>query len=42
VLAEAGIVLGRDYPWPVVDFRDSRAAALAAYGSIKAPAGRTS
>ena len=42
VLAEAGIVLGRDYPRPVVDFRDSRAAALAAYGSIKTPAGRTS
>jgi deoxyribodipyrimidine photo-lyase len=35
VLDEAGVVLGRDYPRPVVDFRDSREAALAAYGSIK-------
>jgi deoxyribodipyrimidine photo-lyase len=38
VLAEAGVELGRDYPRPVVDFRDSRAAALASYGSIKGPA----
>jgi deoxyribodipyrimidine photo-lyase len=38
VLADAGVALGRDYPRPIVDFRDSRAAALAAYGSIKGPA----
>jgi len=37
VLAAAGVELGRDYPRPIVDFRDSRAAALAAYGSIKGP-----
>jgi deoxyribodipyrimidine photo-lyase len=42
VLADAGVELGRDYPRPIVDFRDSRAAALAAYGSIKRPAGGTS
>lgn len=36
VLAGAGVKLGRSYPRPIVDFRDSRAAALAAYGSIKA------
>jgi deoxyribodipyrimidine photo-lyase len=42
VLAEAGVALGRDYPRPVVDFRDSRAAALASYGSIKATARGTS
>jgi len=46
VLSEARIELGRDYPRPIVEFRDSRAAALAAYGSIKAAspttaAGRT-
>jgi deoxyribodipyrimidine photo-lyase len=39
VLSAAGVTLGRDYPLPVVDFRASRAAALAAYGSIKGPAG---
>jgi deoxyribodipyrimidine photo-lyase len=35
VLAQAGVELGRNYPRPIVDFRDSRAAALAAYGSIR-------
>jgi deoxyribodipyrimidine photo-lyase len=35
VLAEAGVELGRTYPRPIVDFRASREAALAAYGSIK-------
>ena len=35
VLAQAGVELGRTYPRPIVDFRDSRAAALAAYGSIR-------
>ena len=38
VLAGAGVVLGRDYPRPVVDFRASREAALAAYAAIKGPA----
>ena len=36
VLADAGVALGRSYPRPIIDFRDSREAALAAYGSIKA------
>jgi deoxyribodipyrimidine photo-lyase len=40
-LAAAGVILGRDYPLPVVDFRKSREAALAAYGSIKGPPGPT-
>jgi len=35
VLADAGVDLGRTYPRPIVDFRASREAALAAYGSIK-------
>ena len=38
VLAQAGVEPGRTYPRPAVDFRESREAALAAYGSIK---GRT-
>ena len=38
ILAEAGVEIGRDYPAPIVDFRDSREAALAAYAAIKAPA----
>ena len=37
VLAETGVALGRDYPRPVVDFRDSREAALGAYAAIKGP-----
>jgi deoxyribodipyrimidine photo-lyase len=37
VLSEAGVDLGRTYPHPIVDFRSSREAALAAYGSIKGP-----
>jgi deoxyribodipyrimidine photo-lyase len=37
VLAEAGVVLGQDYPRPVVDFRESREAALGAYAAIKGP-----
>jgi deoxyribodipyrimidine photo-lyase len=37
VLEEAGVVLDRDYPRPVVDFGESRAAALGAYASIKPP-----
>jgi deoxyribodipyrimidine photo-lyase len=35
VLAEAGVELGHAYPRPIVDFRASREAALAAYGTIK-------
>jgi deoxyribodipyrimidine photo-lyase len=35
VLASAGVVLGRDYPAPAVDFRTSRGEALAAYEFIK-------
>ena len=38
VLTEAGVELGRDYPWPVVDFRSSRQAALGAYATIRGPA----
>jgi deoxyribodipyrimidine photo-lyase len=41
ILAEAGVTLGRDYPLPVVDFRESRATALAAYAAIKGPASRS-
>jgi deoxyribodipyrimidine photo-lyase len=37
VLDEAGVRVGRDYPAPVVDFRESREAALAAYGAIRGP-----
>jgi deoxyribodipyrimidine photo-lyase len=37
VLANAGVELGRSYPHPIVDFRASREAALASYGSIKGP-----
>jgi deoxyribodipyrimidine photo-lyase len=40
VLSEAGVDLGRTYPRPIVDFRASREAALAAYGSIKGPVTR--
>jgi deoxyribodipyrimidine photo-lyase len=39
VLRAAGVELGRSYPRPVVDFRESRAAALAAHAAIKGPAG---
>ncbi|MGI9246868.1 MAG: cryptochrome/photolyase family protein, partial [Steroidobacteraceae bacterium] len=38
VLAAGGVTLGVTYPAPVVDFPASRNAALAAYGTIKAPA----
>tara|TARA_R110000772_G_scaffold238154_4_gene350138 strand:- start:66340 stop:67776 length:1437 start_codon:yes stop_codon:yes gene_type:complete len=34
-LREAGITLGKDYPEPVVDHRDAREAALAAYQQIR-------
>ncbi|MCB1923148.1 MAG: deoxyribodipyrimidine photo-lyase [Gammaproteobacteria bacterium] len=35
VLSEAGVVLGTDYPCPVVDLQASRERALAAWGKIK-------
>ena len=35
VLEEAGIVLGKDYPLPLVDLKTSRENALAAYQAIK-------
>jgi deoxyribodipyrimidine photo-lyase len=39
VLADAGVTLGRTYPLPIVDFRDSRRAALANYARIRATRG---
>lgn len=36
VLRDAGLELGADYPKPIVDHREAREAALAAYGQIKA------
>lgn len=35
VLAEAGVTLGVHYPWPIVDLKASRQAALAAFAKIK-------
>jgi len=35
VLAEAGIELGKDYPRPIVDHKEARDRALAAYEDIK-------
>lgn len=35
VLAAAKVVLGKNYPRPIVDLKDSRDAALAAYAAIK-------
>ncbi len=37
VLAEAGVTLGSEYPQPVVDHGEARAAALAALQAIKTP-----
>lgn len=34
-LAEAGVVLGRDYPRPMVDHLESRTRALAAFGAVR-------
>lgn len=34
-LADAGVQLGRNYPLPVVDLKDSRTAALAAFKSLR-------
>lgn len=36
VLAKAGLVLGRDYPDPIVDHKEARARVLAAYKSARA------
>ncbi len=36
VLQEAGIVLGRDYPMPIVDLKDSRERALKAFKGLSA------
>ena len=35
ILAEAGITLGKDYPKPIVDLKQSRSAALNAFQSLK-------
>ena len=35
VLAEAGIKLGRDYPWPIVDHAEARQRALEEFARIK-------
>jgi deoxyribodipyrimidine photo-lyase len=37
-LSEAGVTLGIDYPRPMVDLKESRQAALAAFAQIKKPA----
>ena len=37
-LTTAGIVLGRDYPRPIVDLKESRDAALDAWRSLKGDA----
>ena len=39
VLAHAGITLGTTYPRPIVDHQQARAAALAAFASIKSSSG---
>ena len=38
VLAAAGVTLGKTYPKPIVDFKESRDAALAGYQRIREPA----
>jgi deoxyribodipyrimidine photolyase len=35
VLAAAGIVMGKDYPEPVVDLQDSRRLALSAWDQVR-------
>lgn len=37
VLASAGVTLGVDYPFPVVDHAEARAATLARYGVVRKP-----
>jgi len=39
VLASAGVVLGRNYPEPIVDLKESREHALAAFAGLKNQAG---
>jgi len=34
ILKEAGIILGKTYPWPIIDLQQSRKKALEAYGNI--------
>jgi deoxyribodipyrimidine photo-lyase len=36
-LAEKGVVLGRDYPFPIVDHGEARERTLARYGKVKRP-----
>jgi deoxyribodipyrimidine photo-lyase len=36
VLTRAGVVLGRTYPWPIVDLQQTRARALEAFAALKA------
>ena len=36
VLAESGVNLGADYPYPIVDHKRAREDALAAYATLKA------
>ena len=38
VLSEAGVKLGVDYPWPIVELKAGRERALAAWDSVKAAA----
>jgi hypothetical protein len=40
VLAEAGVTLGREYPWPIVDHPIARARALTAFNTPRAMARR--
>lgn len=37
LLRQAGVALGKDYPWPIVDHAKARVEALAAFASIKNP-----
>jgi deoxyribodipyrimidine photo-lyase len=36
-LAEKGVVLGREYPWPIVDHGEARERTLARFGKVKRP-----
>jgi deoxyribodipyrimidine photo-lyase len=40
LLAEAGVTLGEDYPFPIVDHAQRREAALAMYAEVKGPGGQ--
>ncbi|HEY8128901.1 MAG TPA: FAD-binding domain-containing protein, partial [Hyphomicrobium sp.] len=35
-LEQAGVVLGKSYPWPIVDHKEARGGALRAYEQLKA------